>query len=74
MPQYRSKTSTGGRNQAGARALWRATGMTDGDFEKPIIAAGWRFFAFLDKRVPRTAIIAFSGPFWRNSPALLANE
>jgi hypothetical protein len=36
--------------------------------------AGWRFFAFLDKRVPRTAIIAFSGPFWRNSPALLANE
>ena len=38
MPQYRSKTSTAGRNMAGARALWRATGMTDGDFEKPIIA------------------------------------
>jgi hypothetical protein len=36
--------------------------------------AGWRFFTFFDKRVPRTAIIAFSGPFWRNSPALLANE
>ena len=38
MPDYRSKTSTFGRNMAGARALWRATGMKDGDFEKPIIA------------------------------------
>lgn len=38
MPDYRSKTSTHGRNMAGARALWRATGMTDGDFGKPIIA------------------------------------
>ncbi|HEX5374388.1 MAG TPA: dihydroxy-acid dehydratase [Aquabacterium sp.] len=38
MPQYRSRTSTAGRNMAGARALWRATGMKDGDFEKPIIA------------------------------------
>jgi hypothetical protein len=36
--------------------------------------ARWCFFAFFDKRVPRATIIAFSGPFWRNSPALLANE
>ena len=34
MPQYRSRTSTAGRNMAGARAPWRATGMKDGDFEK----------------------------------------
>jgi len=38
VPVYRSKTSTAGRNMAGARSLWRATGMKDGDFDKPIIA------------------------------------
>ena len=38
MPDYRSWTTTRGRNMAGARALWRATGMKDGDFNKPIIA------------------------------------
>ncbi|CAL4324567.1 Dihydroxy-acid dehydratase [Buchnera aphidicola (Pterocallis alni)] len=38
MPIYRSKTTTSGRNMAGARALWRATGMQDEDFKKPIIA------------------------------------
>src|SRR5690625_3222269 len=38
MADYRSRTSTHGRNMAGARALWRATGMQDGDFGKPIIA------------------------------------
>src|ERR1700742_4718425 len=38
MPVYRSRTTTHGRNQAGARGLWRATGMTDADFSKPIIA------------------------------------
>ena len=38
MPTYRSKTSTAGRNMAGARSLWRATGMKDDDFSKPIIA------------------------------------
>ena len=38
MPVYRSKTSTAGRNMAGARSLWRATGMKDDDFSKPIIA------------------------------------
>lgn len=37
MPTYRSYTTTQGRNMAGARALWRATGMKDGDFTKPII-------------------------------------
>ena len=39
MPKYRSHTSTQGRNMAGARSLWRATGMTDEDFNKPIIAS-----------------------------------
>ena len=38
MPAYRSRTSTHGRNMAGARGLWRATGMKDADFGKPIIA------------------------------------
>ena len=38
MPEYRSRTTTHGRNMAGARALWRATGMKDGDFDKPIVA------------------------------------
>mgnify|MGYP003667708950 CR=1 FL=1 len=37
MPKLRSATSTQGRNMAGARALWRATGMTDGDFGKPML-------------------------------------
>ena len=51
MPQYRSKTSNGGRNQAGARALCRATGMTDGDFEKPIIAVVNSFTQFVPGHV-----------------------
>ncbi len=38
MAKLRSKTTTEGRQRAGARALWRATGMTDADFQKPIIA------------------------------------
>ena len=38
MPEYRSKTSTHGRNMAGARALWRATGVMETNFGKPIIA------------------------------------
>ena len=38
MPAYRSRTTTHGRNMAGARALWRATGMTNDDFGKPIVA------------------------------------
>jgi dihydroxy-acid dehydratase len=51
MPQYRSRTSTAGRNMAGARALWRATGMTDGDFEKPIIAIANSFTQFVPGHV-----------------------
>ncbi|KAA1190604.1 dihydroxy-acid dehydratase [Pseudohalioglobus sediminis] len=51
MPQYRSKTSTAGRNMAGARALWRATGMQDGDFEKPIIAVVNSFTQFVPGHV-----------------------
>jgi len=51
MPQYRSKTSTAGRNMAGARALWRATGMKDGDFSKPIIAIANSFTQFVPGHV-----------------------
>ena len=51
MPQYRSRTSTHGRNMAGARALWRATGMKDGDFEKPIIAVVNSFTQFVPGHV-----------------------
>lgn len=51
MPQYRSKTSTAGRNMAGARALWRATGMKDGDFQKPIIAVANSFTQFVPGHV-----------------------
>ncbi|GHC00605.1 dihydroxy-acid dehydratase [Thermomonas carbonis] len=51
MPEYRSKTSTHGRNMAGARALWRATGMTDGDFHKPIIAIANSFTQFVPGHV-----------------------
>ncbi len=40
MNPYRSRTTTHGRNMAGARALWRATGMSDADFHKPIVAIG----------------------------------
>jgi len=51
MPNYRSKTSTHGRNMAGARALWRATGMQDGDFDKPIIAVANSFTQFVPGHV-----------------------
>ena len=51
MPAYRSKTSTQGRNMAGARALWRATGMKDGDFQKPIIAVANSFTQFVPGHV-----------------------
>ncbi|MBL4895032.1 MAG: dihydroxy-acid dehydratase, partial [Emcibacter sp.] len=51
MPQYRSKTSTHGRNMAGARALWRATGVKDGDFGKPIIAVVNSFTQFVPGHV-----------------------
>ncbi len=51
MPKYRSRTSTEGRNMAGARALWRATGMKDGDFGKPIIAIANSFTQFVPGHV-----------------------
>lgn len=51
MPVYRSRTSTAGRNMAGARALWRATGMNDDDFEKPIIAVANSFTQFVPGHV-----------------------
>ncbi|MEN2470170.1 dihydroxy-acid dehydratase [Burkholderia stabilis] len=51
MPTYRSRTSTHGRNMAGARSLWRATGMTDADFDKPIIAVVNSFTQFVPGHV-----------------------
>ncbi|WP_394842034.1 dihydroxy-acid dehydratase [Pendulispora brunnea] len=51
MPQYRSRTSTAGRNMAGARALWRATGMKDDDFDKPIVAISNSFTQFVPGHV-----------------------
>ncbi|MGI5178433.1 dihydroxy-acid dehydratase [Dactylosporangium sp. CA-152071] len=51
MPELRSKTSTSGRNMAGARALWRATGMTDADFGKPIVAIANSFTQFVPGHV-----------------------
>ncbi|WP_394173704.1 dihydroxy-acid dehydratase [Thalassotalea litorea] len=51
MPKLRSATSTQGRNMAGARALWRATGMTDSDFGKPIIAVVNSFTQFVPGHV-----------------------
>ncbi len=51
MPDYRSKTSTHGRNMAGARSLWRATGMKDDDFGKPIIAVANSFTQFVPGHV-----------------------
>ena len=51
MPHYRSRTSTHGRNMAGARGLWRATGMKDEDFGKPIIAIVNSFTQFVPGHV-----------------------
>ncbi len=51
MPDYRSRTSTHGRNMAGARGLWRATGMKDSDFGKPIIAVVNSFTQFVPGHV-----------------------
>ena len=51
MPKYRSHTTTQGRNMAGARALWRATGMKDGDFDKPIIAIANSYTQFVPGHV-----------------------
>ena len=51
MPPYRSRTTTHGRNMAGARGLWRATGMKDSDFGKPIIAVCNSFTQFVPGHV-----------------------
>ncbi|WP_443749379.1 dihydroxy-acid dehydratase [Asticcacaulis solisilvae] len=51
MPTYRSRTTTAGRNMAGARALWRATGMKEADFQKPIIAVVNSFTQFVPGHV-----------------------
>ena len=51
MPAYRSRTSTEGRNMAGARALWRATGMKESDFGKPIIAIANSYTQFVPGHV-----------------------
>jgi len=51
MPEYRSRTTTAGRNMAGARALWRATGMNDEDFHKPIVAVANSFTQFVPGHV-----------------------
>ena len=51
MPAYRSRTTTHGRNMAGARGLWRATGMKDNDFGKPIIAVVNSFTQFVPGHV-----------------------
>jgi dihydroxy-acid dehydratase len=51
MPQYRSRTSTHGRNMAGARSLWRATGVKENDFGKPIIAVVNSFTQFVPGHV-----------------------
>ncbi|HQT55884.1 MAG TPA: dihydroxy-acid dehydratase, partial [Phenylobacterium sp.] len=51
MPAYRSRTSAHGRNMAGARGLWRATGMKDADFGKPIIAVVNSFTQFVPGHV-----------------------
>ncbi|MBI2381961.1 MAG: dihydroxy-acid dehydratase [Gammaproteobacteria bacterium] len=51
MPVYRSRTTTHGRNMAGARALWRATGLTDSDFGKPIIAIANSYTQFVPGHV-----------------------
>jgi dihydroxy-acid dehydratase len=51
MPALRSRTTTHGRNMAGARALWRATGMTDSDFGKPIVAVANSYTQFVPGHV-----------------------
>ncbi|MBB1483507.1 dihydroxy-acid dehydratase [Tessaracoccus sp. MC1865] len=51
MPALRSRTTTHGRNMAGARALWRATGVTDNDWGKPIIAVVNSFTQFVPGHV-----------------------
>ena len=51
MPQYRSRTSTAGRRMAAARGLWRATGLRDEDFAKPIVAIANSYSQFVPGHV-----------------------
>ena len=51
MPEYRSNTTMKGRNMAGARALWRATGLKDEDFQKPLIAISNSYTQFVPGHV-----------------------
>ena len=51
MPALRSRVTTHGRNAAGARSLWRATGMTDDDFGKPIVAIANSYTQFVPGHV-----------------------
>ena len=51
MPPLRSRTTTHGRNASGARSLWRATGMTDDDFGKPIVAIANSYTQFVPGHV-----------------------
>ena len=51
MPKLRSRTTIDGRNMAGARALWRATGLTNDDFGKPIVAIANSFTQFVPGHV-----------------------
>src|SRR3569832_243618 len=63
MPQYRSRTTTHGRNMAGARALWRATGMKNADFGKPIIAVANSFTQFVPGHVHLKALVLGVAPY-----------
>ncbi len=62
MPGYRSRTTTHGRNMAGARGLWRATGMKDSDFGKPIIAVVNSFTQFVPGHVHLKDLGQLVGP------------
>ena len=69
MPAYRSRTTTHGRNMAGARGLWRATGMKDGDFGKPIIAVVNSFTQFVPGPRPPEGPRPAGGARDRGAPA-----
>ena len=66
MPEYRSRTTTHGRNMAGARALWRATGMGDDDFEKPIVGIANAY----SNLTPCNAGLCLRTPLQVNAPGL----
>ena len=68
MPKYRSATTTHGRNMAGARALWRATGVKEEDFGKPIIAVVNSFTQFVPAwSLIRLAMLLPSISAWKRS-------